>query len=256
MQEGRHPSAFLFLAAASATGKLRAPHPLRPAMAGALSPAGMAPRVAGVPEVATVIAVAVPAAVLTIMLLAPDRLALAILGLLDAALLESANVAVCSGTALHAVDGGFAMFHPPGLARRQFAAANALRDALLLVDVARDVCLHALRGGGVRVSPLHVVLLPIDVATQAILRLIDVAGFVLRDAAIAQRPGFHVLDAGLTLFESGGFAGAQLPALQALLDALLLVDVALDELAGSLLGLGEGAARGDGGERQDQFRCI
>ena len=77
---------------------------------------------------------------------------------------------------------------------------DALLDPPLLVGVARHVRLHALRGSGARIAGLRVVLLAVDIAAHAVL--------------LAR--------------EAHGLARSELAGLETLLDAVLLVDVALE----------------------------
>src|SRR2546428_820399 len=100
---------------------------------------------------------------------AADFPALAVLALLDAALLTRADFAVGAGTRFQARVARLAALELRRLAGGEAAGLHALLDALLLVDVALDVGLHALRGGRVRVAGLRVVLLAVDVAAHAVL---------------------------------------------------------------------------------------
>src|SRR5919205_2884335 len=95
---------------------------------------------------------------LRVVLLAVDAAALAVLRLLDAPLLARTDVIVGSGARFLALDARFAALKLRGLAVGEAAGAHALLDALLLIDVALDVDLHALRRSRVRVAGLGVVL--------------------------------------------------------------------------------------------------
>src|SRR6267143_1137250 len=162
------------------------------------------------------------------MLLAVDAAALAVLGPLDAALLARTDLAVGTGARFGPVDARFAALKPGGFAVGEAARLHALLDALLLVDVALDVGLHALRGGRVGVAGLRVVLLAVDVAAHAVLLARKARLLGGRQLAVLHRPRLVALDARFLALEAARFAGRELPGLQALLDAFLLVDVALD----------------------------
>src|SRR5690348_16742797 len=114
------------------------------------------------------------------------------------------------------------------LAVGERARAHALLDAALLVDVALHVGLHALRGGGVRVAGLRVMLLAIDVAAHLVLLARKARLLGRRELAVLHGARLVALDARFLVLELRRFAGVELPGLQSLLDALLLVDIALD----------------------------
>src|SRR5207249_9240747 len=113
-------------------------------------------------------------------------------------------------------------------ARGELAGLNALLDALLLVDVALHVGLHALRGGRTRVAGLGVMLLAVDVAAHAVLLAGEARLFRRRQHAIFHGARLIALDARFFALELRRLAGGELAELESLLDALLLVDVALD----------------------------
>src|SRR5438874_12340303 len=165
---------------------------------------------------------------LRVVLLFVDAAALAVLGLLDAALLARANLAVGAGARFLAVDARFAALEARGFAVGEAARLHALLDALLLIDVALDVGLHALRRGRVRVAGLRVVLLAVDVAAHAVLLARKARLFGRRELAVLHGPRLVALNTRFLALEAARFARGELPGLQALLDALLLVDVALD----------------------------
>src|SRR6185295_4939359 len=106
---------------------------------------------------------------LPVVLLAVDALALPVLGALHALLVLRAGVAVGAGARLPLRRLRLATLQPAGLARGQAARLHALLDALLLVDVALHVRLHALRGSRAGVAGLRVVLLAVDIAAHLVL---------------------------------------------------------------------------------------
>src|SRR2546421_4940972 len=165
---------------------------------------------------------------LRVVLLFVDAAALAVLGLLDAALLARADLAVGAGARFLAVDARFAALEARGFAVGEAARLHALLDALLLIDVALDVGLHALRRGRVRVAGLRIVLLAVDVAAHAVLLARKAHLLGGRELAVLHGARLVALDARFLALEATRFARGELPGLQALLDALLLVDVALD----------------------------
>src|SRR6266850_821899 len=185
---------------------------------------------------------------LRVVLLAVDLAALAVLALLDAPLLARADVAVGAGARFEPAVARLAALELRRLAGGEAAGLHALLDAALLVDVALHVGLHALRRGRARIAGLRVVLLAVDVAADLVL-LARQAGLLRRaKGAVAQRPGLIALDLRFLALEARGFAGGELARFEALLDALLLVDVALDGA-----GLGKGAAAEEGCGDGSQF---
>src|SRR5438132_8706774 len=131
---------------------------------------------------------------LRVVLLAVDASALAVFLLMDAPLLFRADVAVGAGTGFGARVARLAGLELRRLARGERAGLRALLDARLLVDVALDVGLHALRGSGVRVAGLRIVLLAVDVAAHPVL-LAREARFLRRaERAVAHRARLIPLD--------------------------------------------------------------
>src|SRR3954468_24580909 len=106
---------------------------------------------------------------LAVVLLAVDTAAFAVLGLLHARLLVRSDFAVGPGARFLLADMRFAALEATCFARGQAPALHALLDAALLIDVPLHVGLHALRGGGVRITRLRVILLAIDVAAHRVL---------------------------------------------------------------------------------------
>src|SRR2546421_3109421 len=118
-------------------------------------------------------------ALLVVVLLAMDAAALLVLVFLDAPLLLRAHVAVGAGASLRRAVARLAALEARRLAVGEFARAHALLDAPLLVHVALYISLHALRGGGIRIAGLRIVLLAVDVAAHLVL-LARKTGFLRR----------------------------------------------------------------------------
>ncbi len=132
---------------------------------------------------------------------------------------------------------GFAVGELPGL--------DALLDALLLVHVALNVGLHALRGGRVGIAFGGVVLEPVDLAAFLVLRALDARFLGRGERAVLGGVRFHALDARFAPLELRRFAGVERSALQPLLDAALLVHVALHLRADRLGRSGDRKQTGD-----------
>src|SRR5262245_895509 len=164
---------------------------------------------------------------LGVVLLAVDAAALAVLRALDAVLLARAHVPVGAGARFPVRVARLAALELRGLAGGQAPRLQPLLDALLLVDIALHVRLHALRRGGVRVAGLRVVLLAVDVAAHLVLLAGEALLFRGRELAVLHGARLVALDARFLALEAGGLLGIELAGLQALLDSLLLVDVAL-----------------------------
>src|SRR6266850_1333572 len=165
---------------------------------------------------------------LRVVLLAVDLAALAVLALLDAPLLARADVAVGAGARFEPAVARLAALELRRLAGGEAAGLHALLDSLLLVDVALHVGLHALRGGRVRVAGLRVVLLAVDVAAHSVLLAREARLLGGGQLAILHGARLVALDARFLALEPRGLARRELAGFQALLDALLLVDVPLD----------------------------
>src|SRR5437870_6713687 len=178
-----------------------------------------------------------------------DAAAFLVLVLLDAALLALADMPVGAGAGLEPRVARLAALEAPGFARIDAARLHALLDAALLVDVALDVGLHALRGRRVRVAGLRVVLLAVDVAAHAVLLAREARFLRGAELAVLHRARLVALDARFLALELRGFARGELARLQALLDAVLLIDVALDGAGLRERGAAKGEAErgGDGG---------
>src|SRR5206468_11072671 len=75
---------------------------------------------------------------------------------------------------------------------------------------------------------LRVVLLAVDALALPVLRLLDAPLLIRSDVPVGSRARLGPVDARLTALELRGLAVGELPGLDALLDALLLVHVALN----------------------------
>jgi hypothetical protein len=106
-------------------------------------------------------------------LFAVDLAALLVLRLLDAPLLGRPHVAVGSRARFRPIDTRLTALELRGLAVGELSGLDALLDALLLVDVAVNVCLHALGRGRVGVAFGGVVFKPVDLAAFPVLRALD-----------------------------------------------------------------------------------
>src|SRR5919201_4307325 len=165
---------------------------------------------------------------LRVVLLAVDAAALAVFGALDAPLLARPDLAVGARPRFLAIDARFAALEARRFAVGEAARLHALLDPLLLVDVALDVSLHALRRGRVRIAGLRVVLLAVDIAAHAVLLAREARLLRRRELAVLQRARLIALNARFLALELRRLARGELTRLQSLLDPLLLVDVALD----------------------------
>src|SRR4051812_30494530 len=165
---------------------------------------------------------------LRVVLLAVDAGALAVFLLLHALLLAGADVAVGPGAGFGMRIARLAGLQPRRLARGERARLRALLDARLLVDVALDIRLHALRGSGARVAGLRVVLLAVDVAAHIVLLARQPRLLCGTQLAVAHGARLVALDFGFFALEACRLARIEAARLQALLDAILLVHIALD----------------------------
>src|SRR5262249_6516340 len=103
----------------------------------------------------------------------------------------------------------------------------AVLDALLLVGVALDIGLHSLRRRRVRVARLSVVLLAGDIPAGAVLLAREPRFFRGRKRSVLHRARLVALDLRLLALELRSFSCGELARFEALLDPVLLVDVAL-----------------------------
>src|SRR5438874_3044486 len=143
---------------------------------------------------------------LGVVLLAVNPRALAVFLFPQARLLFRADVAVGAGVRLGARVARLAGFELRRLACGERAGLGALLDAVLLVDVALHVGLHPLRGSGIRIAGLRVVLLTVDVAAHAVLLALQARLLRGAQVAIAHGAGLIALDSGLFLLELRCFA--------------------------------------------------
>src|SRR6516225_7869564 len=100
---------------------------------------------------------------MAVVLLAVDAAAGAVLGAHDPILFTRADVAVTAGAGLAVVHVSLASLQAGCLAVGQRAVLYAIADALLLVDIALDIGLHALRRRAGRVADRAVVRVTRDV---------------------------------------------------------------------------------------------
>ena len=113
----------------------------------------------------------------------------------------------------------FVIFEFCGLPGLQRAAANALRDAILLIlATLPDLIVPVMRGVGIG-------LILMDLIAQMVLLLVDLLLFRLRKLASVGLPVVvHLaVEIGLLAFQILGFAGGQLAGLNAIGDAVLLI---------------------------------
>lgn len=87
-----------------------------------------------------------------VVLVVKDVVALVILRHLDTPLLTRSHMAVGTGARLQSIDPCLAAFKLADFAVGELARSDALFDAVLLVDVALHIGLHALRGSGGRIT--------------------------------------------------------------------------------------------------------
>src|SRR5262245_66191753 len=186
---------------------------------------------------------------LAVVLLAVDAPALVVLRALDAVLLARAHVPIGAGAPFHARVARLAALELRGLAGGQAPRLQALLDALLLVDVALHVRLHALRRGGVRIAGLRVVLLAVDVAADLVLLTREARLLRGREPAVLHGARLVAFDPRFLTLEAGGLLGVELAGLQTLLDSLLLVDVALHRAGLRERARGKCQAEGRGEDR-------
>src|SRR5690242_5606434 len=143
-------------------------------------------------------------------------------------LLLRADVTVGRGIGFIAIDPRLAALEVAGLPVGQAPRIDAVGDALLLVGVALHVGLQAPRRGRVRIAGRAVVLVAIDVVADMVLLAVDLRLLLRRQRAAAlQIVRLLPVDVLLLALERAGLLGRQLAGLKTLLDAILLVRVAL-----------------------------
>src|SRR6266850_922395 len=121
----------------------------------------------------------------------------------------------------------------------------ALLDALLLIDVALHVGLHALRRRRVGIAFGGVVFEPVDLAAFLVLGALDARFLGRAERAVLGGIRFHAFDARFAPFELRRFTGVERSAFQPLFDAALLVHVALHLRADCLRQSGDRKQTGD-----------
>src|SRR6266581_7084976 len=182
---------------------------------------------------------------LRVVLFALDATALLVLRLLDSSLLVRPHAAVGPCARFRAVDTRLTALELRGLAVGELPRLDALLDALLLVHVALNVGLHALRGGRIGIAFGGVVLEPVDLAAFLVLRALDARFLGRAERAVFGGVRFHAFDARFALLELRRFAGVERSAFQPLFDAALLVHVALHLRADCLGRSGDRKQTGD-----------
>src|SRR4051794_3510243 len=157
-----------------------------------------------------------------------DPAAFPVLGALHAPLLARVDVTVGASASFLLADARLAVLEAAGFAGGEAARLHALLDTGLLVHVPLHIGLHPLRGRGVRVAGLRVVLLAVDVAAHLVLFARKARLFLRGELAVLHGPRLVALDARFLVLEPRRFTGVELAGPEPLLDALLLVDVALN----------------------------
>lgn len=193
-----------------------------------------------------------------VVLLAIDLAAGAILLAVDLAFLlasQFATVGLAIGVNL-LIDALFAIFGAGGFTGGHLAAANALRDAVLLVCAALADFVVAVVGG------VGVVLVVVDGAAEIILLAIDLATLLWSElAAVGRAVGMNfAIEIGFATFEVLSFAGSELTGLDAVGDTILLVFApVVDRVGGLRCGglalLREGGTRSNEGSNGERDEC-
>src|SRR6185369_16355478 len=171
---------------------------------------------------------------LVVVLLVVDAVALLVLAALHLLLFLRADMAITAGDVFLVVDLGLAALELGRLMLGQRAVLHARLDALLLVDVALHVGLHALRRGRQRVAVHAVAGRGVDVAARLVLGGLQLGALVRAQLAVLHRLGLQAIDLGFVALQQRAFTRRDAAVLQALLDALLLLDVALHGGGGGL----------------------
>ncbi len=134
---------------------------------------------------------------------------LTVFPILNPGLFNCANPAVRAGTSLRAGDLSLTALQSGDFPIAQLAGLNALFNALLLVDIALNIRLHPLRGGGIRIARLSVVFFASNITTDAVLCVVDSSRFGGREIAVSQCPGLQAIDLRLFALKPGGFASVE-----------------------------------------------
>jgi hypothetical protein len=152
-----------------------------------------------------------------------NGLALPILRLLDATRFRPGNFAVGARFVFHALNARLVFLQARCLSFSQVARLHALVDALLLIGLP----LVDTRAGRRPSRALIVVSFASNGLALTILRLLDTARFLSADLAVGACLIFHALYARLVLLQSRRFALGQVARFNALVNALLLIGLAL-----------------------------
>ena len=184
-------------------------------------------------------------------LVAMDTLALVVLAALDARLLVGADVAIRSRGSFLAVDVRLAALEASDFLVRQGLVLDALLDALLLIDVALHVGLHALRRCRQRIAVDAVRAGGLDVAAGLVLSHVELRALGRAELAVLQVLRLQTIDGCFVLLQQRGFAGRDAAVLQAALDARLLMCISSDARCGG--GLGYRTERGADACAEDEY---
>lgn len=200
----------------------------------------------------------------TVMALVMHVMILPVFAVLDGALLGSADLSVTCRMRFGMTVVSLTAFEGADFAIAELTLSDAVGDALLLFGVALHVVIEALRRCAVRVTVHGIALGVCDVAAELILALREPCLLGGTELAVAEVMMFEFVDRGRLVFEMGGFPRRQAAGLQALIDALLLLRIALRVLGdGGLFGgacrrwraLRPGAAGGRQGQQEQRRRC-
>jgi hypothetical protein len=166
--------------------------------------------------------------------------ALALLAALQAELFAAAQLAVSPCRGLLTGHGGLAMRQLSGFPGGQAAISQAVLNPGLLAHIACHERLHALRRGRTGIASHCVVLSCRDLGAGSVLGGINPRLLGMAESTVLQAASLELLDVALLLFQPGRLGGGQGPAAQALLNASLLVDIALEDVDVGLRMGGEG----------------
>ena len=144
-----------------------------------------------------------------------DPLALVVLAALDARLLVCADVAIPSRGGFLAVDVRLAALEASDFLVRLGLVLDALLDALLLIDVALRVGLHALRRCRQRIAVDAVRVGGLDVAAGLVLSRVELRALGRAELAVLQVLRLQMIDVCFILLQQRGFAGRDAAVLQA-----------------------------------------
>src|SRR3954454_9430433 len=139
-----------------------------------------------------------------------DAAAFPVLGVLHAPLLVRVDVPVGAGVRFLLADARLAVLEAAGFAGGEAARLHALLDTGLLVHVPLHIGLHPLRGRGVRVAGLRVVLLAVDVAAHLVLFARKARLFLREELAALHGPSLVAPDWLSLVLEPCRFTGVEL----------------------------------------------